>query len=70
LHFILVQILYAINVITVTDITDITPSIHTIAKICDDHEVSATREPIGVAEKRQQLTLRLSRRLGYIRVSI
>jgi len=34
------------------------------------HEVNAAREPIGVAEKRQQLTSRLSRRLWYIRISI
>jgi len=34
------------------------------------HEVSAAREPIGIAEKRQHLTSRLSRRLRYIRVSI
>jgi len=34
------------------------------------HEVSAAREPISVAEKQQQLTSRLSRRLRYIRVSI
>jgi len=32
------------------------------------HEVSAAKEPISVAEKRQQLTSKLSRRLRYIRV--
>jgi len=34
------------------------------------YKVSAARKPINVAEKRQQLTSRLSRRFRYIRVSI
>jgi len=34
------------------------------------YEVSAAREPIGIAEERQQLTSRLSRRLRYIRTSM
>jgi len=34
------------------------------------HEVSAARESISVAEKRQQLTSRISRRLQYIQVLI
>jgi len=33
-------------------------------------EVSAAKEPIDVAEKRQQLTSRLSRRFWYVRISI
>jgi len=34
------------------------------------HEVSAAREPIRVAKKWQQLTLKFLRRLRYSRVSI
>jgi len=30
------------------------------------HEVSAAREPIGIMERQQQLTSRLSRRFRYI----
>jgi len=58
---------------TVTDIIIIPSYTHTqLSKyaMTAAHEVSAARELIGVAEKRQQLTSRLSRRLRYIRFNM
>jgi len=58
-------LLHAINITLLL----LTPQLSKYA-ITAAHEVSATREPISITEKRQQLTSRLSNRLREMRVSI